>query len=166
MLEKASISLYVWRTTKPLHVLIRKNCPNLIPWKLLGCQNLGMSKSEQPFLRKIGFLPQVEDIILVVQTWSLQFSNNYIFYVMNFIKLVTIDCQQHVGNESCQSSVGTPYNMKKVENYDPSERENDVHDIDVHGSSSRLGDILVSSDDLWHSLEILDESSLDGEVGK
>ncbi|QHN92551.1 Coatomer subunit [Arachis hypogaea] len=46
---------------------------------------------------------------------------------------------------------------------DPNERENGMHDIDVYGSSSGSGEILVISDDMWHTLEIMDESSLDGE---
>ncbi|QCE07923.1 uncharacterized protein LOC114192270 [Vigna unguiculata] len=70
------------------------------------------------------------------------------------------------GNESCQNSVDeSPYNMKDVENYGPSERGNDMHDIDVFGSS-RSGEVPVIRDDVWDSLEISDESSLDGEVGK
>jgi len=55
--------------------------------------------------------------------------------------------------------------MKDVENYGPSERGNDMHDIDVFGSS-RSGEVPVIRDDVWDSLEISDESSLDGEVGK
>ncbi|XLT10431.1 hypothetical protein HN51_056224 [Arachis hypogaea] len=56
-----------------------------------------------------------------------------------FFKLVMINCQQHVGNETCQNSNSEPYNIPEAENYDPSERENGVHDIDVYGSSSLDG---------------------------
>ncbi|TKY51617.1 Ovarian tumor, otubain [Spatholobus suberectus] len=70
------------------------------------------------------------------------------------------------GNESCQNSVDESYSMKEVENYGPSERENVVHENDVFGSSSGSVEVPVTSDDFWDSLEISDESSLDGEVGK
>ncbi|KAH1191453.1 OTU domain-containing protein [Glycine max] len=72
------------------------------------------------------------------------------------------------GNESCQNSVDESYNMKEVENYGPtpSERENGMHENDVYGSSSGSVEVPVISDDFWDSLEISDESSLDGEVGK
>lgn len=80
-----------------------------------------------------------------------------------------INYQQHVGNESCQNSVGESYNMKEVGNYGPtpSERKNDVHENDVCGSSSGSVEVpaTATSDDFWDSLEISDES-LDGEVGK
>ncbi|XP_027363197.1 uncharacterized protein LOC113870874 [Abrus precatorius] len=69
-------------------------------------------------------------------------------------------------NESCRNSEDESYTMKEVENYGPSGRENDARDIDVFGLSSGSGEIPVTSDDLWQSLEISDESSLDGEVGK
>ncbi|XLT10256.1 hypothetical protein HN51_056049 [Arachis hypogaea] len=65
------------------------------------------------------------------------------------------------GNETCQNSNSEPYNIPEAENYDPSERENVMHDIDVYGSSSGSGEIPVISDDMWHTLEIMDESSLD-----
>nr|XP_025621356.1 uncharacterized protein LOC112712651 isoform X1 [Arachis hypogaea] len=70
------------------------------------------------------------------------------------------------GNETCQNSNSEPYNIPEAENYDSSGRENGMHDIDVYGSSSGSGEIPVISDDMWHTLEIMDESSLDGEVGK
>ncbi|KAJ1403112.1 Papain-like cysteine peptidase superfamily [Sesbania bispinosa] len=70
------------------------------------------------------------------------------------------------GSDSCQNSVDESYNMKEADNCGLSERENDMHEIEVFGSSSGSGEIAVTSDDLWHSLEISDESSLDGEVGK
>lgn len=73
---------------------------------------------------------------------------------------------QHVGHESCQNSVDESYDMKGVGNCGPSEREDDEHEVDIFGSSSRSEEIPVSSDDWWHSLEISDESALDGEVGK
>jgi len=53
--------------------------------------------------------------------------------------------------------------MNDVENYVPSERGNDMHEMDVFGSS---GSGEVPRDHVWDSLEISDESSLDGEVGK
>lgn len=70
------------------------------------------------------------------------------------------------GNESCQNSVDESYNMKEVENYGPSERENVVHENDAFGSSSGSVEVPVTSNDFWDSLEISDESSLDGELGK
>ncbi|ESW15728.1 hypothetical protein PHAVU_007G097000 [Phaseolus vulgaris] len=70
------------------------------------------------------------------------------------------------GNESRQNSLdGSSYNMKDVENYGPSERGNDMHEMNAFGSS-RSGEVPVARDDVWDSLEISDESSLDGEVGK
>ncbi|XP_061347076.1 OVARIAN TUMOR DOMAIN-containing deubiquitinating enzyme 9 isoform X2 [Gastrolobium bilobum] len=69
-------------------------------------------------------------------------------------------------SESCKNSVDEPYNMKEADNYGPSEREDDGHEIGVFGSSSGSGEMPVTGDDLWRSLEISDESSLDGEVGK
>ncbi|RYQ92939.1 hypothetical protein Ahy_B09g099180 [Arachis hypogaea] len=65
-----------------------------------------------------------------------KFGNDQIFF-----KLVMINCQQHVGNETCQNSNSEPYNIPEAENYDPSERENGVHDIDVYGSSSLDGEV-------------------------
>ena len=58
--------------------------------------------------------------------------------------------------------------MKEVGNYGPtpSERKNGVHENNVCGSSSGSVEVPVISDDFWDSLEISDESSLDGEVGK
>ncbi|XP_072083939.1 uncharacterized protein [Arachis hypogaea] len=41
-----------------------------------------------------------------------------------------------------------------------------MYDIAVYSSSFGSGEIPVFSDDMWHTLEIMDESSLDGEVGK
>lgn len=73
---------------------------------------------------------------------------------------------QHVGHESCQNSADESYGMKGMGNCGPSERENGEHEVDIFGSSSRSEEIPVSSDDWWHSLEISDESALDGEVGK
>ncbi|KAL4288493.1 hypothetical protein AHAS_Ahas19G0291800 [Arachis hypogaea] len=64
------------------------------------------------------------------------------------------------------NSNSEPYNIPEAEDYDPNERENVMHDIDVYGSSFGSGEIPVFSDDMWHTLEIMDESSLDGEVGK
>ncbi|CAL0299696.1 unnamed protein product [Lupinus luteus] len=76
------------------------------------------------------------------------------------------DCQQHVGNDSCRNTVDEPNNMTETENCVPSERDNNVHEIGVSGSSSEAGEIPVICDDFWHLLEISDESALDGEVGK
>ncbi|KAK7279628.1 hypothetical protein RJT34_24683 [Clitoria ternatea] len=71
------------------------------------------------------------------------------------------------GNDSCQNSVDESCNNNEMENCGQSERENDVHEIDVFGSSSGSADMHVNtSDNFWHLLEISDESSLDGEVGK
>ncbi|XLU31808.1 hypothetical protein S245_067874 [Arachis hypogaea] len=57
----------------------------------------------------------------------------------------TIKCGQpylhRIGNETCQNSNSEPYNIPEAENYDPSERENGVHDIDVYGSSSLDGEV-------------------------
>ncbi|XLT10258.1 hypothetical protein HN51_056051 [Arachis hypogaea] len=62
------------------------------------------------------------------------------------------------------NSNSEPYNIPEAEDYDPNERENVMHDIDVYGSSFGSGEIPVFSDDMWHTLEIMDESSLDGEA--
>ncbi|KAK7268667.1 hypothetical protein RIF29_21372 [Crotalaria pallida] len=70
------------------------------------------------------------------------------------------------GNESCQSTSNEPNNMKEMENYGRGERDNDMHEIGVYGSSSASGEVPVTSDDFWNSLEISDESAIDGEVGK
>lgn len=107
----------------------------------------------------------METMNMVVQTCSCS-SIFVIDFCGGFFKLVMIDCRQHVGNESCQNTADEPNNMKEKENYGTSERENDVHEIGVFGSSSESGEIPVTSDDFWHSLEISSESSLDGEVGK
>ncbi|KAL2324825.1 hypothetical protein Fmac_023883 [Flemingia macrophylla] len=68
-------------------------------------------------------------------------------------------------DKSCQNSVDESHNMKEAENYGPIER-GDVHENDVFGSSSEPADVPDTSEDIWSSLEISDESSLDGEVGK
>lgn len=73
---------------------------------------------------------------------------------------------QHVGDESYQNPVDESCHMKGVEDCGPSERENDEHEVGVFGSSSRSGEMPIISDEMWRSLEISDESSLDGEVGK
>ncbi|XP_058770036.1 OVARIAN TUMOR DOMAIN-containing deubiquitinating enzyme 12 isoform X1 [Vicia villosa] len=73
---------------------------------------------------------------------------------------------QHVGNESCQNPVGESGHMKGVEECCPNERENDAHEVGLFGSSSRSGEFPTITDEMWQSLEISDESSLDGEVGK
>ncbi|XP_054823762.1 OVARIAN TUMOR DOMAIN-containing deubiquitinating enzyme 9-like isoform X2 [Prosopis cineraria] len=79
---------------------------------------------------------------------------------------VTISCPPYVGSDTYQKAIDEPNNMKEVENYGQSEKENDtVHEIDIFGSSSG-SDVPVFNEDLWHSLEISDESVLDGEVGK
>ncbi|KAL4288492.1 hypothetical protein AHAS_Ahas19G0291600 [Arachis hypogaea] len=64
------------------------------------------------------------------------------------------------------NSNSEPYNIPEAEDYDPNERENVMYDIAVYSSSFGSGEIPVFSDDMWHTLEIMDESSLDGEVGK
>lgn len=74
-------------------------------------------------------------------------------------------CQNSVG-ESCQNSVGESCHMKGMEESCPNERENDAHEVGLFGSSSRSGEFPTITDEMWHSLEISDESSLDGEVGK
>lgn len=73
---------------------------------------------------------------------------------------------QHVGDESYQNPVDESYHMKEAEDGGPSERENDEHEVGVFGSSSRSGEMPIITDEMWRSLEISDESSLDGEVGK
>ncbi|XP_019460973.1 PREDICTED: OTU domain-containing protein DDB_G0284757-like isoform X1 [Lupinus angustifolius] len=70
------------------------------------------------------------------------------------------------GNQSCQNTIDEQNNMKEMEKYAPSERDNNDHEIEVFGSSSESGEIPVTSDDFRRSLEVSDESSLDGEVGK
>lgn len=74
-------------------------------------------------------------------------------------------CQNSVG-ESCQNSVGESCHMKGMEESCPNEREYDAHEVGLFGSSSRSGEFPTITDEMWHSLEISDESSLDGEVGK
>ncbi|XP_028791355.1 uncharacterized protein LOC114747228 isoform X2 [Neltuma alba] len=70
------------------------------------------------------------------------------------------------GSQTCQKAIDEPNNMKERESYGHSERENAVvQDVEISGSSSGL-DMPVFNEDLWHSLEISDESALDGEVGK
>ncbi|KAF7811835.1 OTU domain-containing protein [Senna tora] len=70
------------------------------------------------------------------------------------------------GNGTCQKTVGESNNMNELENCGQGEKGNDVaHEIEISGSSSG-SEVPVYSEDLWHSLEISDESSLDGEVGK
>ncbi|XP_029129658.1 uncharacterized protein LOC109810608 isoform X3 [Cajanus cajan] len=69
-------------------------------------------------------------------------------------------------DESCQNSVDESHNMKEEENYVSSERGDVVHENDVFGSSSGQVEVPDTNDDFWDSLEISDESSLDGEVGK
>lgn len=70
------------------------------------------------------------------------------------------------GDESYQNPVDESCHMKRAEDCGPSERGNDEHDVGVFGSSSRSGEMPIISDEMWRSLEISDESSLDGEVGK
>ncbi|XLR01236.1 hypothetical protein S83_067434, partial [Arachis hypogaea] len=60
------------------------------------------------------------------------------------------------------NSNSEPYNIPEAEDYDPNERENVMYDIAVYSSSFGSGEIPVFSDDMWHTLEIMDESSLDG----
>nr|XP_012570028.1 uncharacterized protein LOC101507274 isoform X1 [Cicer arietinum] len=73
---------------------------------------------------------------------------------------------QHVGNESFQNPVGESCDTKGVQDCGPSGRENDAHEVGVFSSSNGSGEIPATSDDMWCPLEISDESSLDGEVGK
>ncbi|KAE9589897.1 hypothetical protein Lal_00037588 [Lupinus albus] len=79
---------------------------------------------------------------------------------------ISSDGNYNYGNQSFQNTIDEPSNMKEMENYAPSERDNNDHEIEVFGSSSESREIPVTSDDLRRSLEISDESSLDGEVGK
>lgn len=85
--------------------------------------------------------------------------------MVDFLKLVMIYHEQHVGN-SCENSVDESSSMKEVENCGPGERENDGHENGGFDPSSESGEMSYISDDFWHTLEISDESSLDGEVGK
>ncbi|KAI9126413.1 hypothetical protein K1719_002834 [Acacia pycnantha] len=71
-----------------------------------------------------------------------------------------------LGCETYQKAIDEQNNMKEMKNFGHSEKENDVvQEIEISGSSSG-SDVPVFSDDFWHSLEISDESLLDGEVGK
>lgn len=70
------------------------------------------------------------------------------------------------GGNSCENSVDESSSMKEVENCGPGERENDGHENGGFDPSSESGEMSYISDDFWHTLEISDESSLDGEVGK
>ncbi|XP_004496251.1 OVARIAN TUMOR DOMAIN-containing deubiquitinating enzyme 12 isoform X4 [Cicer arietinum] len=62
--------------------------------------------------------------------------------------------------------VGESCDTKGVQDCGPSGRENDAHEVGVFSSSNGSGEIPATSDDMWCPLEISDESSLDGEVGK
>ncbi|KAJ7975041.1 OTU domain-containing protein [Quillaja saponaria] len=69
--------------------------------------------------------------------------------------------------DNCQKEVNRPNSMIEVENHFPRVKGNDVAgEIEISGSCSGPGEKLLSSKDLLHSMEISDESDLDGEVGK
>ncbi|KAI4351452.1 hypothetical protein L6164_005821 [Bauhinia variegata] len=71
------------------------------------------------------------------------------------------------GNGTCQRTIDDPNNMKESDTYGPSEKESGVvNEIEISASSSGSGDVPGFTEDMWHSLEISDESALDGEVGK
>ncbi|GAU15845.1 hypothetical protein TSUD_40660, partial [Trifolium subterraneum] len=70
------------------------------------------------------------------------------------------------GDASCQNPGDESCRMKGVDDCGPSGRENDAHEVGAFNSSFRSGEMPVITDEMWRSLEISDESSLDGEVGK
>ncbi|CAJ2629585.1 OVARIAN TUMOR DOMAIN-containing deubiquitinating enzyme 12 isoform X2 [Trifolium pratense] len=70
------------------------------------------------------------------------------------------------GDASCQNPGDESCRMKEVDDCGPSGRENNMHEVGAFNSSFRSGEMPFITDEMWHSLEISDESSLDGEVGK
>jgi hypothetical protein len=86
-------------------------------------------------------------------------------YVIAFFNTFMID-NQNVGDASCQNPGDESCRMKGVDDCGPSGRENNAHEVGEFGSSFRSGEMPVITDEMWRSLEISDESSLDGEVGK
>ncbi|WJX14106.1 hypothetical protein P8452_04411 [Trifolium repens] len=70
------------------------------------------------------------------------------------------------GDASCENPGDESCRMKGVDDCGPSGRENNAHEVGEFGSSFRSGEMPVITDEMWRSLEISDESSLDGEVGK